>query len=143
MIDLFKRRMVELLVYSETTSVRAALILNALWWTVLLLLPGNTFERPVYRYMGAIASEDAWASLFTAYAVMATHRLVSEKDSPTMALVVNVVGCLLFGSTCTAIWCSVPYPVPAGLAPDITMALASFWVLMRTGLNGVPGWRHD
>jgi hypothetical protein len=138
-----RRRMIDLVIYTDTTGVRFLLAITALSWALFLIWPSDTFQRPVYSIMAFIAPQEYWAACFAAYGFSALWRVLSEIPRHYCALAINIIGVSLYGGVAMSVWFAMPYPIPAAIAPDLMLALASFWLLMRSGLNSLPGWRND
>jgi hypothetical protein len=138
-----RRRMIDLVIYTDTTGVRFLLAIAALSWAFFLLWPSDTFQRPVYAIMASIGPQEYWAACFAVYGFSALWRVLSDIPRRCTALAINIVGVCLYGGVAMSVWFAMPYPIPAAIAPDLTLALTSFWVLMRSGLNSLPGWRND
>lgn len=139
-------RLWSLLAYSPTAPTRFMLALAASFWAALLYMPGDTFARPVYRLMAELAGDHAemkWAALWTAHAVGMWWRLVAKKPRPYTAFCVNSLGVLLFSGAAYSIFFVMTFPIPAAIAPDVVLALAAFWVMVRTSVNSEEGWRGD
>lgn len=139
-------RLWSLVAYSDTTPTRFMLAFAASLWAMLLYLPGDTFSRPVYRLMAELAGENAelkWAALWTVHAVGMWWRVVAKKPRPYIAFCINSLGVLLFSGAAYSIFFTLTFPLPAAIAPDIVLALAAFWVMVRTSVNSEQGWRGD
>ena len=135
-----------LVAYSDTTPTKFMLAIAATCWAVLLYWPGDTFTRPVYKYMAEVAGADAelkWAALWTIHAAGMWWRTFANKPRPYIAFCVNSLGVLLFSGAAYSIFFTLTYPIPAAIAPDIVLALAAFWVMLRTSVNSEDGWRGD
>lgn len=143
-------RLWSLIAYSDTTPTRFMLAMSASFWSIFLFLPGDTMTRPVYRYMADLASwlgadnpEMAWASLWAIHAAGMWWRVFSSRPRPIAAFCINSLGVLLFSGAAFSIYRTLTYPVPAAIAPDLVLAAAAFWVLVRTHVNSERGWRND
>lgn len=139
-------RLWALIAYSDTTPTRFMLALSASAWAIMLAWPGNTFERPAYRYMadlGGQYAEAKWCLLWALHATGMWWRLFTATPRPMWSLIIHSLGLLLFSTSAIAIFLTLTYPIPAAIASDIAMALAAAWVLVRTHINSEPGWRND
>jgi hypothetical protein len=139
-------RLWALIAYSDTTPTRFMLALAATGWALLLIWPGDTFERPVYRFMKMIGGDNAeakWCIAWAAHAGGMWWRIFSSVPRPGWALAVHTLGVILFTSSAISIFLTLTYPLPAAVAPDFVLALAAFWVLVRTHVNNERGWRND
>ena len=141
------RRLWSLIAYSDTTPVRAILAVAAALWAILLFMPGETIAvRPVYRTLAELTGTNAdlkWACAWTLLACCLTWRLFSAQRRAGWALTINVFASVMFSVTPLSILWQQPYPIPAGIAPEVAMALAAYWATVRTNINTVHGWRGD
>lgn len=142
----FIGRLWSLIAYSDTTPTRFMIALAATCWALLLLYPGDTFDRPVYRYMREVVGDYAEAKWCIAWAIHASGmwwRVFSSTPRPRWSLAIHTLGVLLFTSSSISIFLTLTSPLPAAIAPDIVLSLAAFWVLVRTHINSERGWRND
>lgn len=115
---------------SDLISTRLTLAMAELCWCLMLLWPGDTFDRQTYTAMAATASEWTWALIFGA----------------TSAIQFGIVlrGCFhsdcarVFATWNAALWCSVVgsmllsvYPPPAAVGGEIALAVAALWIWAR------------
>lgn len=129
--------------FSNTIQTRLFLVIAAALWAAALLLPGDSFARPTFAYMAAVAPEGAWTAAFALYAAVTFIRIFSEWNGHVMALIINVVGASLFSAVAFAV-ITIPGPsFPAGAAAHCAIALAALWVLVRTSVNSPMDWQHD
>lgn len=145
-LGIFLGRLWALIAYSDTTPVRFMLAMAATLWAFFLFLPGNTFDRPVYRYMVVVAGEDAelkWGLLWSLHACVMWWRIFATDYRPVTSLLINILGVILFTSSTIAILVTMTYPFPAAIATEMSCAFASAWVLVRTHINSEKGWRRD
>lgn len=106
------------------------LAFGSLLWAIFLLAPGNTFERPVYAIMTRFWSEDIWGTLYLFHFIMLLPQVIRPNEFPCWAkLVVSALGCALWTSTHISM---LIVPLPAAIAPGISLAVASWWILVRT-----------
>jgi hypothetical protein len=130
-----QRPFLRLILCSDTRPTKFALFLGALFWAIGLMLPGDTMTRPSFIYMGTLASENVWCSLWSVYAVgmlFYTFRRVPN----AFAYMLNALGLALWSIYSLAILVQIPWPWPAGLAADGAMFFAAFWLMIRTGGDG-------
>lgn len=139
----WRRRLTDLVVYSETTPSRITMTIASLLWGLLLLWPGETFDAPRYEFMRAIAPERWWGAAFLIIGICLGWRALSPTERPILAFAVNMSAFCLFAGSAVALWLARPLPVPADDAAQLALALLSLWVLMRSGINSLPGWRGD
>lgn len=132
-----------LIAYSNTTQTRFFLALTASFWAGMLAIPGDSFSRPQFGYMRAIAPEGAWMLAFVIYAGATYWRVFADTPRPMAGFVVNGLGLVLFAAVAVSIGTLPITPVPAGAAAHFTIALAALWVFVRTNINSPKGWRND
>jgi len=142
----FLPRLWSLIAHSDTTPTRFMLAITASMWAILLAWPGDTSERPTYAYMVSIAGNHAelkWCTLWALHAGGMWWRIFSSTPSASWALAIHTLGLALFSSAAIGVAMTITPPVPAATAPDFVLALAAFWVLVRTHINSERGWRDD
>lgn len=145
-LGIFLGRLWSLVAYSDTTPTRFLLALAGAAWALFLFAPGDTFTRPVYRYMAIVAGDNAeakWAVLWALYSIGMFCRVFSSTQRPRLSLAIHVLGMLLYWGTTVSIYFTLTFPLPAALATDIILSVAAGWVLVRTGVNSEGGWRRD
>ena len=132
------RRYMYILFNADLQAVRIMLAWGAIFWSLMLFWPGNTFDRPTYHIMSHYASEAVWAAAFGVQGVVMMWSLLSGKHSKLTLISDAVLGCILWTASCLCMLASV-YPPPAAISAEITSAVASWWVLVRYNLprNGV------
>ena len=139
-----RNRLKWVVLYGDTAVPRCILSAIAAMWSALLFLPGDTFTRPVYANMELIAGETCWATAWGIYSICLAWRTFSDTPSRLwVTYIIHVCGVLLFGTSASCIIFSRIWPAPAAMAADIVLFLVAVWLLMRSGLNNVPGWRDD
>lgn len=141
------RRFWELIAYSDTAPTRFMLASAATFWCALLLLPGDSLNRPVYFYLALIAGDhpdEKWALVWAVYAFPMWWKIFSRPDKARwVPLLLNLYGLAIFSVIPVCFIMERLYPFPVGSGPYITMALAAAWVAVRTHKNPVRGWRGD
>lgn len=134
-----------LIAYSDTTQTRFFLAVAATLWALALALPGDSFSRPTFAYMQAIAPECVWMAGFALYSGIGFWRVFATRAVPCVAFLANVYGLCVFSAVafCVVTVGGQDHPFPAGGAAHCAVALAAAWVLVRTNVNSPQGWRHD
>ncbi len=126
-----------LVLCSDTRPTRYMLAIGAFFWTVGLLVPGDTMSRPSFAYMGSLAPEPVWTVLWAIYGCgMFAYSSSRVKLPGLFAFTLNCLGLALWSIYCLAILVATSSPWPAGLAADGAMFMASFWMLIRSGASG-------
>jgi hypothetical protein len=124
-----------LVMYADTGPTQFGLACVAFVWAGGLALPGDTFARPVYRFMNIFGNERVWIVLWLIYGI-AMMWTVFSKVHFAGRLMNNMLGLALFVGSALAIFATRTYPFPAGIAPDLVAAAAAFWLFIRTGIPG-------
>lgn len=121
------------------TDIRPAQImlgLSSLLWALMLVHPGDTFQRQTYAVMAAIGSEHAWAAAFVLVGVSQLYNSFISVLPEIPAWFSKFDSFLCFVVWATAV-CSIlvaQRPPPAAIAGEIVMAFAAFWVFVRQDL---------
>ena len=136
-----RERLRHLMFNIDMEGTRFTLSFAAIIWSIMLFWAGDTFSRPTYTYMAAIADELTWATLFGLQGVFAMYSLLSEKKNRFLLSADALLGCLLWSSSCVAMLASV-YPPPAAISAEIAAAFASWWVLVRFSTDGGKEAKH-
>lgn len=138
-----RRRLIDLMLRSDTAPTRFFLAMAAGLWALGLAIPGDTMTRPVYRYMGALAGESFWISAWAAYSGLMLWRVFTARNGWYIALAINTFGLALWGFCSISIMLTLTHPYPAGVAPDFACLAAALWVFARTHIFPFGGWRGD
>src|SRR6188768_4210341 len=86
-------RLCDLILHSDTTPTRFGLAVAALFWTIGLLVPGDTMTRPVYRFMGEVLPEIGWTVLWGTYAALMFWRVFTITEGKSLwPFIVNAFG---------------------------------------------------
>lgn len=115
---------------TDLTGIRCALALSELFWAILLIWPGNTFDRPTYHIMSHVASEEAWALLFFLSAVNQITVVVQEDYNSRFARYFAAYNTVLWVFVIMSMMLSVS-PPPAAISAEITMAIFAGWIWIR------------
>lgn len=100
-------------------------------WSYLFFLPGNVLDRPAYHTMKVLATEQTWAIVFASYAVLSFWRIFFSRNR-TIAALINLLGLILFTIAGISFYLADLQPTPATLATECGMAVAAWWVMVRT-----------
>ena len=126
--------LLRLILCADTRPTRLLLAVASCFWAIGLLVPGDTFMRPVYRYFPIIGGEWTWAGMWMAYSLcmLASAMLTLRRY---VALALNAFGLAIWGFSSFAVLATLTHPYPAGTAPDFALLLAAFWVMIRTDVT--------
>lgn len=125
------------LFWNKDTSVAQFFIgLASMFWAIMLFWPGDTFERQTYWLMAEMMVEHAWALFFLMNGffmiIMSTRVWILNF---WIEITWTTISCVLWSASCIAMLLAV-YPPPAAISAEISLALAAWWVLVRTDYPG-------
>ena len=115
---------------SDLVATRLGLFLGELLWAVMLLWPGDTFDRPTYSQMGEIAPEIAWAFAFLVSAFLQIGIVIYEQFHTTWAKCFAIWNALLWSCAIVLMLLGV-YPPPAAIGGEIALTVSAVWIAVR------------
>lgn len=115
---------------SDLISTRLTLALAELCWCLMLLWPGDTFNRPTYTLMEQFAPEWVWTLIFGLTAALQfTVVLRADFHAPWARVFATWnagLSCFTVGSMLLSV-----YPPPAAVASAVSLAVAALWIWAR------------
>jgi hypothetical protein len=127
------RKLVRLLFFSDQHATRWTLAFAEFTWAITLLVPGDTFQRPIYAVMEhLIHSEEIWGAIWLFSAMTQFYILVSGNYNDRSAVIFAGFNCILWWFCAISLFLSVAPPA-AGISGDIALAVASSWIWIRSG----------
>ena len=115
---------------SDLISTRLTLGLAEAFWCLMLLWPGDTFDRPTYSLMGQAAPEWFWVLIFGITSILQFTVVLRDDFHAPWARV--------FATWNAGLWCSIVgsmmlsvYPPPAAIGGEAALAVAALWILAR------------
>lgn len=130
-----KKKVYYFLTNFNCDGIRSFLIISSYLWSVLLFMPGSTFDKETYYLMAKIADENIWATVFFVYAFVGTLNL-EDLFERKYIIFESIIGFLIWSTTAVCIYMSTSQ-APAAAAPHIIGAFMSWWILIRAGLKNV------
>lgn len=115
---------------SDLICTRLTLALAELCWFLMLLWPGDTFDRPTYTVMSVAASEMAWAAIFGATSFFQFAIVLRGSFESDWARVFATWNAGLWIFTVGSMLLSV-YPPPAAVGGEIALMVAAVWIWAR------------
>ena len=115
---------------SDLIATRLALFLSEAVWAVFLFWPGDTFDRPTYSVMAAVASELMWAAVFAVTAALQIGIVVYDQCRARWAQFFAVWSAFLAWASIWMMLVGV-YPPPAAIGPAISLAVSALWIAVR------------
>lgn len=115
---------------SDLIATRLLLAFAEFLWAAMLIWPGETFGRPTYHLMSALAPENVWACAFGATSYLQLHIVLAERQRTLWAHYFALWNSLLWAYVVGSMLLSV-YPPPAAIAGEISLMVAAAWVWVR------------
>lgn len=115
---------------SDLISTRLTLALAELCWCLMLLWPGDTFDRPTYLVMSAAAGEMYWAAIFGVTAFIQFAIVLRGAFEADWARVFATWNASLWLFTVGSMLLSV-YPPPAAIGGEFSLMVAAVWIWAR------------
>ena len=123
---------------SSTEATRVVVAVGSLLWGIMLLMPGDTFSRPMFSVLNDTLSETTWGMMFLGHGIIATISIVFSRCGRICFIFDGVAGCFLWSAvTIGMLLSSVYHPTtpefsfPAATSPSIAITLAAWWLLFR------------
>lgn len=121
---------------SDLIATRFMLAIGALLWAVMLLIPNNTFDRPMFTIVKQVMPEEFWGILFLIQGMAALYALFGGTRRKILIFVDSVLGCFLWtsitaGMIFSTLTANATTSAPAAASSSIVLTLASCWVLAR------------
>ena len=118
---------------SDLIATRLALFLAEACWAIMLFWPGDTFARPTYGLMGAVASETLWALAFGISSAFQIRIVVYAQCHAPWARAFAAWNALLWVGTVGLMLSSV-YPPPAAIGGELALAVSALWIAVRPAI---------
>lgn len=126
-------RLLSILFHSELHGVRFLLGLAEVVWGITLLMPGDTFGRPTYAVMAAVAKEEVWACIMVVTAFLQFCILIRQKYHTRRAVIFAAYNSTLWWYLVVSMYMSVT-PPPAAISGEFALAVGAAWVFVRSGM---------
>lgn len=115
---------------SDLVATRVSLAIGEFLWATMLLWAGDTFDRPTYKVMANVMSEEAWGVVLLLSAVTQITIVMSEQYHEKWARVFAAWNAALWVFLCASMMLSVS-PPPAAIGGELALAFAATWVWLR------------
>lgn len=126
----FVRSVSKVLFDSDLVGTRFSLALGEFSWAVMLLWPGDTFDRPTYRHMAMVMNEELWGLIFVLSAITQITILLQDDLHSRFARYFAGWNAMLWMYTVWSMLASV-YPPPAAIGGEVALAFAASWIWLR------------
>ena len=118
--------------FSDLHATRFTLGLAEMLWAVTLLWQGDTFGRPTYTVMSHVMSEEAWGLVFLLSGVTQFTILFQGDFHSKFPVRFAAWNAVLWIYVVVSMYLSVS-PPPAAISGELALAIAAFWVYVRSG----------
>lgn len=115
---------------SDLIGSRLALFLSEILWAVMLLWPGNTFDRSTYSIMQMITTEEILGCLFLLTAFCQISIVLWDNIHSIFARYFSVWNAVLWVSIVVSMLLAVQ-PPPAAIGGEIALAFVAVWIWIR------------
>jgi len=137
-IDTIGGKLCHLINYAELVSVRFMAVFGSLLWGTFLLIPGDSFSRPMFSVIINVMPEEIWGTLFIIQGMAALYTLFYGYNKKILLVIDSVLGCFLWtcitiGMLLSTINYTGDFSPPA--AASIIFMLSSWWLLYRFPWN--------
>jgi hypothetical protein len=116
---------------SDLLVSRVTLALAEFSWAVMLLWPGDSFSRKIYKAMSSVASEEFWGMLFLASACIQLYIVLSGTIHTKLACIFAGYNACFWITAAGSLVYSMTSPPHAALSGDIALACAAVWIWIR------------
>ena len=120
----------EVLWDSELTSSRVLLSMGELFWGIMLLWEGETFNRLPYERMSGIMEENSWAFVFLLSSIIQLYIVMIDKYHSRFSRYFACWTAVLWSYVSVSILLSI-YPPPAAIGGELALAISAIWIWIR------------
>ena len=129
MTDTFINAFSRLIWDSDLVGSRFTLALAEFMWGILLLWPGNTFDREYYHNMAYFATESIWGVIFVISSILQFTIVMKNSLHSKCARVFAAWNAALWVLTVGSLL--IIYPLSAALGGEVALALSAVWIFAR------------
>ena len=115
---------------SDLISSRLTLAFGEFCWAVMLLWPGNTFDRPTYSHMASTMNEEMWGIIFLLSCITQVTVVLLDDMPSTFSRYFAGWNAALWLYTVYSMLASI-YPPPAAIGGEIALAVSACWIWVR------------
>lgn len=115
---------------SDLISTRLTLAMAELCWCLMLLWPGDTFDRPTYTLMSSVASEWTWALIFGITSFLQFTIVLQDDFHSTWPRLFATWNAGLWAFVVGSMMLSV-YPPLAAIGGEAALVVAALWIWAR------------
>jgi signal transduction histidine kinase len=115
---------------SELVLFRIILGISEFFWFILLIWPGDIFDRVSFISISQIITQDQLAILFLLMSISQFYVIFSESFHSFFARFFAFFSALLWAATIISIFFSVT-PPPAQISGEIALMFGAIWIWIR------------
>ena len=115
---------------SDMVATRVSLAIGEFLWAVMLLWPGETFDRKTYHVMSLVMSEAAWGFVLLLSAATQITIVMCEEYHSLAARLFAGWNAVLWWFLVMSMLLSVS-PPPAAIGGEAALSFAALWVWLR------------
>lgn len=133
MQDKYINRLSSVFFDSDLISTRLVLGLAEFFWCVMLLWPGETFDRPTYTVMANLANEMGWAAIYGISSILQFVIVMRGCFHAPWARVFAMWNASIWIVSVGSMFMSV-YPPPAAIGGELAqlaLLIAALWIWAR------------
>lgn len=132
-ILLYYSRLYRIIWYSDLKFTQFFISQAALFFGVLLLMPQETLNRPVYELIHTVFTDVTLASLFLMHGCVSTYSLLQNTYNKFTFVFDGILGCFLWNMFIISILIGT-YPPPL-LPGELCLAITSWLLLARYNIK--------
>jgi hypothetical protein len=114
---------------SDSVGSRITLAIGEFFWAIMLLWPGDTFDRPTYAYMATTMSEEFWGIVFLISGIIQLTIVLKNYINLWSWYFAGWNFCL-WAYVVSSMLASVN-PPPAAIGGEIALAFSAGWIWLR------------
>ena len=115
---------------TQLVSARILLAIAEFFWAILLLWPGDTFDRPTYSLMAHVMGEESWGFLFLITSIIQAKIVLTEDFHTWFARDFAFFNACVWSTVVFSMLLSV-YPPPAAISGEIALMFAAVWIWVQ------------
>lgn len=132
-----RRKIMRLLLYSDLLMSRFSLGAAEICWSLLLLAPGNTFDRQTYAMLkNSGISEELWGVVWLITGITQLYILFSDRHHSLFAVCFAGYNMILWWYV--VIGCFLSVSAPAAMSAEFVNCLIASAIYIRSGWLPLP-----
>ena len=118
---------------SDLVATRISLAIGELAWSIMLLWPGETFNRPTYTVMSQAMNEELWGLVLLLSGATQITIVMTDEYHHWFSRIFAAWNGMIWAFLVVSMMISVS-PPPAAIGGEIAMACAALWVWLRPSM---------